>query len=127
MITFEGGNGTWVQVHARVFMYVCICLFSRARARGVGAIDVYMYTHMHTHHVEQYKRKDEEEHGWGVFHLICHKFSKSVLYHENSPQNIALADFQGALTERKLAEGLEERAKQDEARLYTLTHICRIM
>jgi lipoprotein NlpI len=39
----------------------------------------YTNTHTHTHHVEQYKREDEEYHGWSVHHFICHKFSKSVL------------------------------------------------
>jgi hypothetical protein len=47
MLTFEGGNGTWVQVHARVFMYVCTCLCSHACVRGEGVIDVYIYTHTH--------------------------------------------------------------------------------
>jgi hypothetical protein len=35
---------------------------------------IHLHTNTHTHHVEQYKRKDEEEQGWGVCHLICHKF-----------------------------------------------------
>jgi hypothetical protein len=42
MLKLKGENGTWVQVHARVFMYLCICLCSCARARGGRVIDVYL-------------------------------------------------------------------------------------